>query len=202
MTWLWPVLRHRATWIAVAGAVLTLALGAAVQGVYRSGHAAGVAQRGAQAAADALTAAKVADSTRVALSAAVDAATAKQRAAEQAAIRATERGRASQRRVREALVAVVVDSTTPEPVATLVTETQDALAAWDVERAASAQHSAAQDSTIASLRGTIADEHTRTRAAVQTALVAQRAEFRGPSRITWASVGALAATILTFGVMR
>jgi hypothetical protein len=202
MTWLLPLLRNQ--WVR-GGILFVLATGfwiANVRLAHQRGYRAGAAERGAQAAVDAFAAGKAADGTRAALSAAVDAATAKQRAAEQAAIRATERGRASQRRVREALVAVTVDSTTPEPVTTLVTETQDALAAWDVERAGLEMQSAVKDTVIVTLQQIIAGEPVRTDAAVQAALVEQRATFRGPSRVTWASVGALAATIITFGVMR
>lgn len=90
-------------------------------------------------------------------------------------------------RVQAALVAIRADTTPPEPVRILVTQTEAALVAWDGERAALDAVIAEQGAALAIAHEIIAGEAARTAAAVQAALKAQPK----PSRVTWFVSGAL-----------
>jgi hypothetical protein len=185
VNWLLPILRHRITW--GAGIALGVLIACAWHGhnKYAEGHR----DATADAERDAIAARAVSDSVTQAQRVAIDSATAKAQRAEVAAARATARAHVAQHRVRGALASVVVDSTTPDPVRALVTETSAALDLWDAERAGFEAQLAAKDAIIATQQQHMAGEPQRMTDAIRVALAEQRRTFRGPSRVRWLITG-------------
>lgn len=203
MTWLLPILKHRATWgVGVAvGVLVAIAAHGALR--YRDGVADGMASERAIRQHEAAMAKAMADSTWAVLYAqALDARDA-QRSAEQAAARAETRTRLATARLDDALAAVQADPTPQTPQCTaLATSCAHARAAWDVERDSLHRLIATKDTLQRRAAAMALAEPIRLQSALRVALEQQRAAFRAPSRLTWASVGAVLGTLVTLGVLR
>ncbi len=187
------ILRSRVTW----GVVLAVTLFGAVRlygsAKYRHGYRVGFTERAVDARRDAEAAQAIADSAWRVLFTQAQADAQRARDAERAAARARARTAAAESRLANALTVFAADTTTPITPACSELATACALArdAWAAERDTLTALVAVQDTALMTLRSTIADEHTRTRAAVQVALVQQRATFRRPSRLWWFLTGAV-----------
>jgi hypothetical protein len=102
--------------------------------------------------------------------------------------------------------AIAAARNTPVPLtpecSEMATACEVAAALWIHERDTLTALVAVQDTTILRQGEMLATEPQRLSAAVMAALAAQRSTIRQPSRLTWASVGAVLGTILTLGAMR
>jgi hypothetical protein len=203
MTWLLPLLKHRATWgVAIALGVL-VAITAHGRLKYREGYGAGFVARAVDAHADALTAKAISDSAWAVLYAQAASARDAERAALAKVARAEARTRAATARLDDALAAYRVDTVSHTPACSEMADACAVAAAlWAQERDTLAQLIAAQDTVVLRQSELLAEEPSRLQSAVRVALEQQRRTFRGPSRVTWASVGALLGTIVTLGLVR
>lgn len=203
MTWLLPLLRHRATWgvgIAVGVFAALIAFGRLK---YTEGFRDGSAEAEAVAQRDATVAKAASDSAWSAMYQTAIRSRDAQRIAEKAAARAETRTRVAMARLSDALAAyradTVVQSATCDALATACA---NAAALWTAERDTLTALIAVQDTVVIRQSDIIANEPQRLADALRVALARQRATFRGPSRVTWSSIGALAGAVLTLGVIR
>jgi hypothetical protein len=203
MTGLLPLLTHRATQFVGMFALLFVAFSIHGANKYRKGHRDGVAKATQAAQADALTAKAVSDSAWAVLFAQAASARDAERAALAKVARAEARTRAATARVDDALAAYRVDTVSHTPACSEMADAcAVATARWAQERDTLAQLIAAQDTVVLRQSELLAEEPIRLQSAVRVALAQQRSTFRGPSRVTWASVGALLGTIVTLGLVR
>jgi len=203
MTWLLPILRHRATWgVGIAlGGLLAIAAHGWLR--YRDGFADGMASERTVRQHEASIAKAAADSAWSVLYAASIRSRDAQRIAEKAAARAETRSRVAEAKLADALAGYRADTSRRTPQCDeLATACANAAALWGHERDTLTALVAVQDTTIQRQGEMIAAEPQRVAASVMDALAQQRSTIKKPSRLTWASVGAVLGTILTLGVMR
>ena len=203
MTWLLPLLRHRITWgvgIALGGLVAIAAHGRLK---YAEGFRDGSAQAAAAAQIDAAAARAVSDSVWSVLHAATIRSRDAQRIAEKAAARAETRTRVAMARLSDALAAYRADTVVQSATCdALASSCANAAALWTHERDTLTVLIAVQDTVVIRQSEMIANEPQRLADAMRVALAEQRRTFRGPSRVTWSTLGAIAGAVLTLGVMR
>ncbi len=191
MTWLFPLLRHRATW----GVAVSLGVLAAVWGngavKYRQGHrdgrtAAMTESRNAAALAKAAT-----DSAWLEVFNAATRDRDRARIAEKAAARATARRMVAEQSLADALASYHAD-TTPQTSQcdALASSCANAAAAFRAEVDSLTQLVALQDTSIRNRDAFIVAEPVRVGVAVRSGIERYRETVKAPSRITWGAIGA------------
>ena len=199
-----PILKHRATWgVAVAlGGLIAIAAHGRLK--YAEGHRDGTVQAAALSQRDAMVAKAAADSAWSAMYQTALRSRDAQRIAEKAAARARTRSAVAETRLANALAVFAGDSGAQViPVcAELADSCASAAALWTHERDTLTALIATQDATILRHTEMRMTEPARYAAALREALARQRETFRAPSRVTWATLGAIAGAVLTLGVVR
>jgi hypothetical protein len=167
---------------------------------YREGFRDGVANERTIRQHEAAIAKAAADSAWAVLFAQATAARDAQRVAEQSVARARARSAAAEARLEDALAAVRVDTLEmPSSCTALADSCANAAALWGHERDTLSALIAAQDTIVMRQTAMIATEPQRLSDAMRAALARQRETFKGPSRLRWASIGAvLGAVVMVF----
>jgi hypothetical protein len=171
---------------------------------YADGYRTGSADAARAAAIDAATARAAFDSSWAVLYSQAAAARDAQRTAEQAAARARTRSAVAEARLTNALKVFAENPGAQiTPVcAELADSCANAAALWTHERDTLTALIATQDATILRHTEMRMTEPARYAAALREALARQRETFRAPSRVTWATLGAMVGAVLTLGVVR
>jgi hypothetical protein len=193
MTWLLPILRHRATWGVGICVGFLVAIAAHGKLKYTEGHRDGTTEAQSVAQADAMVAKAASDSAWSAMYQTAIRSRDAQRIAEKAAARARTRSAVAEARLANALLPFAADTIGPiEPACSeLADACRNAAALWSHERDTLTALIAVQDRTILQQTDMIATEPARLSAALRAELARQRETFKGPSRVKWLSVGAV-----------